>query len=113
MGFNGCTLPCRVNTRQNVPIEFVTFCSKFDIFSFDPNKIAVVVGTNSLSRGGTSYPVKRFIVHRNYIERILANDIGMIRVKYPIEFNKRVRPVTISPKAVPANTELIVTGQSV
>lgn len=70
----------------------------------------MLVGTNTLSSGGTVYPVEETILHEKYDESINANDIALVRVRDKIEFNDRVQPVPISPEEVPANTELIVSG---
>lgn len=78
--------------------------------SNDPDKIDILVGTNTLSSGGTHYRVKFFIIHPNYDNKMYANDIGLVRVRDPIEFNDKVQPIPISPKEVPDKTLLTVTG---
>lgn len=79
-------------------------------FSTEPDKMDILVGTNSLSTGGTRYRLKDFIIHENYDDRTHAYDIGLIRTALPIEFNPRVQPVILSAEEVPNRANLVVTG---
>lgn len=88
-----------------------TIQEKFQsIFSADPDNTDVLVGTNSLSTGGTRYRIKHFIIHENYDDKVYAYDIGLLRINGPIEFNARVQPVTLSPAEVPSGSILVVSG---
>lgn len=80
------------------------------IFSVDRDRTDILVGTNSLSSGGTRYGIKDFIIHENYEEKVYSNDIGLLRTRGPIEFNVRVQPVVLSPEEVPSGSNLVVTG---
>ncbi|KAL4720452.1 hypothetical protein ACJJTC_012470, partial [Scirpophaga incertulas] len=57
--------------------------------------IRVVVGTNSLSKGGISYSVSRIIVHENYNSKVIKNDVSVIRTSKEIEFNERAQPIQL------------------
>lgn len=74
------------------------------------NNFNVLVGTNSLNQGGYRHLVQDFIMHENYDANMAANDIGLIRVLIPIQFNDRVQPVPLSPQLVPENVALLVSG---
>lgn len=80
------------------------------ISSYDPNKISVRVGSNSLTEGGTTYLIDHYIIHENYDESIQSYDIGLVRVHDSIQFNDRVQPIPISAEVVPEQSELFVTG---
>lgn len=76
----------------------------------DVRSFNVLVGTNSLNHGGYRHLVKDFFIHDDFNASIGANDIGLIQVMNPIQFNDRVQPVPISAEVVPENIPLIVTG---
>ncbi|XP_057320830.1 chymotrypsin-2-like isoform X1 [Microplitis mediator] len=55
--------------------------------------VSVVMGTNTLSKGGDVYHPDLFIIHKNFNPRY--NDIALIRVSKEIKFNKKVQPVML------------------
>lgn len=69
----------------------------------------IMVGTNKLRSGGTRYSINYTIPHDGYI-RNHSNDIGLIRLQTPIEFNENVQAIRYSTLHVPENTELKVFG---
>ena len=87
---------------------------EFNIFLMncrqEPPDITVVVGTSKWNSGGTSYRVLRFIRHEKYEEGSYTYDIGLIRVKGPIQFTKYVKPIRYSATEVPDDVELEVFG---
>lgn len=70
----------------------------------------VLVGTNDTDAGGERYRAEEIILHEDFESRHLANNIGLVRLNKPIEFNDRVQPIKYTADAVPENTELVVTG---
>ncbi|KAL4714616.1 hypothetical protein ACJJTC_019679 [Scirpophaga incertulas] len=72
--------------------------------------IRVVVGTNSLSKGGISYSVSRIIVHENYNSKVIKNDVSVIRTSKEIEFNERVQPIQLPGENTGAGANLLLTG---
>lgn len=70
--------------------------------------LKVVVGTTELSTG-TEYPTDYTIAHDDYIP-YHSNDIGLIRLLKPIQFNENVQPIHYSTLEVPVNTKLKVFG---
>lgn len=75
-----------------------------------PQNITILVGTNNLKSGGTSYKVHKFIAHENYNQPPFAYDIGLILIDGEIEFNEKVQPIKCSNKFVKAGSKLSVTG---
>lgn len=71
----------------------------------------MLVGTNSLSSGGTRYNTNKTFVHENYTRSNYAYDVALLRVQTPIEFNEKVQPIKISSKVIEPGTEnLKITG---
>lgn len=79
-------------------------------FSLDPRGIKVVVGTNQWKFGGTHYEVAATIMHEKHGSIKYAYDIGLIRLKSPIEFNNKVQPIKLSSKVVTPGARLQATG---
>lgn len=71
----------------------------------------VLVGTNQWRFGGTRYKVNMTIVNEWYgYPAKHSNDIALIRVSEPFEFNAKVQPIEYSREAVPVHTKLTLTG---
>lgn len=101
----------RINSYCSLAnVEDLFISLRFYIHSMKTHKFVVFVGSNSLTDGGYRHLVKRFIVHENYDKEQAANDIALIRVRQPIQFNDRVQPVPMSAEVVPENATLVVTG---
>ncbi|XP_043803204.1 chymotrypsin-1-like [Apis laboriosa] len=79
------------------------------IYQKNASEITIVVGTNYLS-SGTIYVVKEMIWHENYNEIMIINDIGLIRVKNYIKYNKKVQPISLASNYTPENTTAVITG---
>lgn len=59
----------------------------------------VVAGT-TLIHGGEEqvYQVEYLVAHKDFSEKKLTNDVGLIRVSKDIEFNDKVQPIALPPK---------------
>ncbi|XP_055306138.1 chymotrypsin-2-like [Sitodiplosis mosellana] len=88
----------------------------------DASNVRVVVGTNDLQSGETTYTAVKSIIHRSYNQpRRLAYDIALIKVervrqvtfgtvRESIQFNDQVQPISYSPNVINAGTVLQTTG---
>lgn len=72
--------------------------------------IQIKVGSNQLSSSSVRYLTKKAIVHEHYDESSNANDLALIQMKVPFEFDERVQPLNLSTKEVAVNTQLSVYG---
>lgn len=57
-----------------------------------------------------NYQAERVVMHSQYNPRTLDNDIALIKVKKPIQFNKYVQPVCLPSKEFSAGTNCYITG---
>ncbi|XP_058462999.1 chymotrypsin-2-like [Malaya genurostris] len=53
----------------------------------EPANVLVLTGSQSLTEGGTNIPADRIIVHPNFNDTTLLNDVAVIRVRTPIILN--------------------------
>ncbi|XP_037047341.1 chymotrypsin-2-like [Bradysia coprophila] len=75
-----------------------------------PQQIKIMVGSNDF-KTGTFYEAERLITHEHFNKPTrLANDIGLVKVKGPIQFNENVQPVVLQETAVPDGSEVMLTG---
>lgn len=72
--------------------------------------LTVVVGTNHLSYGGYAYPAVKYLYHRDFNFDDILNDIALIKVGIPIQFNERIQPVSLATFNVPSGYNAIVSG---
>lgn len=74
------------------------------------SNVRVLVGTNDLKSGGTTYKALKSIIHKNYNRPIrLAKDIALIQVE-TIQFNDKVQPIKYSSNSVKAGANVQTTG---
>ena len=66
-------------------------CSKGE----SANGTAVRVDDNDYAQGGVTYDALEIISHPNYNANTLNNDIALIRVDGPINFNNSTQPVVL------------------
>lgn len=67
-----------------------------------------MVGTHNLTAGGTEYAIEKVFRHLFDDSPDYANDIALIKVATPIEFNDLVKPIEYSPHAVGGNETLLL-----
>ncbi|KAG5322237.1 CTR2 protein, partial [Pseudoatta argentina] len=58
--------------------------------------VTVHAGTNRLSESGYIYIPEEAIVHPDYDPNLMFNDIGLLRLKTDIQYNKLVQPISIA-----------------
>ncbi|XP_045510196.1 chymotrypsin-2-like [Colias croceus] len=75
-----------------------------------PRSMKVIVGTNSLVKGGQKYSVEKIIVHKDYDAGLIQNDISVVKVTENIEFSDRVQPIELPEANTGAQAELLLTG---
>lgn len=80
-----------------------------DTFNFTSSKIQIVAGTNEW-KTGTHYNVSKIIVHDKFVLSDYINDIALIRVRTPFEFNERIQPINFTSNAVEPDALLQTTG---
>ncbi|XP_046820253.1 chymotrypsin-2-like [Vespa crabro] len=61
----------------------------------DASRIAIVLGTNTLDKGGNLYQANMTIAHEEYNPRKIKNDIGLIKVDKDIEFTDKIKPINL------------------
>ncbi|KAK4878655.1 hypothetical protein RN001_011161 [Aquatica leii] len=85
-----------------------------DIFtsvsSFTATTLEVVVGTNSLSSGGTRYNVTQLILHPKYNNKNLANDLGLLKVLGTVTFGSNIKSIQLSTDYPPHGANLTLSG---
>lgn len=68
----------------------------FIIFnSFNDTAIAVVLGTNTLDKGGDEYSSIKNVIHPFYNSLLIRNDIGLIKLNKDIVFGDKVKPIAL------------------
>ncbi|XP_026462411.1 chymotrypsin-1-like [Ctenocephalides felis] len=77
------------------------------------DKLFIAVGLTNLGEGGTVYPVEKGIMHEEYEHYDIVNDIALIKVKSPIEFNEKVTTVKLGEDYVGGDVQLRLTGWGV
>lgn len=80
-------------------------------FRVDAEDSEILVGTNQWRFGGKRHKVNMTIVHEWYgWPTKHSNDIALIRVNEPFEFNEKCQPIKYSTEEVPVHTKLQFTG---
>ena len=67
----------------------------FSVPRFNDTSIDIVAGTNSLDKGGMMYHSKKIMGHPKYNSLLLRHDLGLIELEKPIEFNEKIKPVSL------------------
>ncbi|XP_076235067.1 trypsin-1-like [Calliopsis andreniformis] len=63
--------------------------------SFNDTGITVVLGTNTLDKGGDEYQSVKVISHPRYSSALIRNDIGLIKLNKDITFGDKVKPIAL------------------
>ncbi|EZA59134.1 hypothetical protein DMN91_008353 [Ooceraea biroi] len=65
---------------------------------FNDTAISVVLGTNTLDKGGDEYASIKKWVHPFYSSALIRNDIGLIKLDRDIVFGDKVKPINLPAK---------------
>lgn len=100
MGTNSCSLFIKVDINL-ISAEKTRYLSLSLLipttyrFSFNDTSIAVVLGSNTLNKGGDVYQSEKIISHPKYSSILIRNDIGLIKVDKDIVFGDKVKPIAL------------------
>lgn len=75
-----------------------------------PAGITIMAGSKSLSRGGSYHQVDRIIVHPNFDEYSLSNDVSVMRVRSPFILSRDIMAVQMSSEYVSIAYGALVSG---
>ncbi|XP_037877007.1 chymotrypsin-1 [Bombyx mori] len=75
-----------------------------------PEYFKATVGTNQLRAGGTSYGIRKVVVHENYDDYIIKNDIAIVFTEDEIEFGSKVDAIELNDEPVEKGEDLVLTG---
>lgn len=70
----------------------------------------VVVGTNLLSEGGYEYQLSRIIVHPNFNDYNLDNNLALLEILFEIDFYPTVQPIPLATFEITGTTTAVVAG---
>lgn len=76
----------------------------------DINDMHVVVGIGRGSIQGKRYALERYIVHPQFSEEYMANNIGLLKTKYSLKFDDRTQPIPISSAFMGMQDTAVVVG---
>lgn len=111
VNFNKSELSAIARLHLNCLSYKLCIYSNFPNFSRGPQDIEILVGTNLKDgSGGKYYKVEKVIRHEKHDRPRRANDVALIRLKMPIEFNEKVQPIKISAKKIAEGENLLVSG---
>ncbi|XP_037032972.1 chymotrypsin-2-like isoform X5 [Bradysia coprophila] len=78
----------------------------FEEYSLESSTI--LVGSNDLNRGGTRYEIEQLIPYEDTKDN--PNDIALVKLTVPIQFNENVRPIELDDREVPDGAVVQLTG---
>ncbi|KAJ8676683.1 hypothetical protein QAD02_012470 [Eretmocerus hayati] len=72
--------------------------------------LTVLTGSTNQGRGGEQHQIAQIIVHEDYNESLVDNDIALIKVTKPIEFKDSQKPIPIATQPPRAGQEMEIAG---
>ncbi|KAG7202864.1 hypothetical protein KM043_010014 [Ampulex compressa] len=63
--------------------------------NFNDTTIGVVLGSNTLDKGGEEYRSEQIMGHPQYSSTLVRNDIGLIKLDKDIVFSDKVKPIDL------------------
>lgn len=79
-------------------------------FRMKPEYFKAVVGTNQLRAGGTAYDIRKVVVHEDYDDDLIKNDIAILFTEKEMDFGSEVDAVELNDEPVEKGEELVLTG---
>ncbi|CAG9822920.1 unnamed protein product [Phaedon cochleariae] len=78
----------------------------------DTENLNIRVGSSEWSAEGKLHYVKRYITHPQYNITTMDNDIALLELAVPVDFNESVRParLPVAGQEIPDNAQLTITG---
>jgi len=87
-----------ITARDNCLTELLLYNFIIFVYSLDNTVITVVLGTNTLDKGGDQYfSIKKWI-HPYYNSVLIWHDIALIKVNKDIVFGDKVKPIALPTK---------------
>ncbi|XP_045501829.1 chymotrypsin-2-like [Colias croceus] len=77
---------------------------------FSAETIKVVVGSNKIVGDGQIYDVEEVIIHEDYDDKKIKNDIALIKVSTDIEFSDKVQPIALPTKNTKPGANVLLSG---
>lgn len=93
--------------QHSTKVKLIKYCL---FFRSAAGLFTVVVGTNQLNSGGARHSVAQLITHPGYNANTIENDIAILRLVTPIEFNSLVQPIALPEVNTGADEQAIVAG---
>jgi len=78
-----------------------------------PELYSVVIGSHStvkVEMYEKTFNISQLIMHEDYDEDTIANDVALIKLNEPISYSAHVMPVCLDREDVPTGTDCIITG---
>lgn len=69
-----------------------------------------MAGSNSLKDGGIKRNVNLALPHEKYNPREFTNDIALIRLEEPLEFNDSIKSIALRTKKAPNGSNVTISG---
>ncbi|KAL5277218.1 hypothetical protein ACFFRR_002443 [Megaselia abdita] len=80
------------------------------VTGWNPAYIRVISGTNQYKNPGAVHHVESVKIHCNYDRPMYHNDIALLKMKEPIQFNAKTQKIEYDPVPVQEGEEVILTG---
>ncbi|KAB0797010.1 hypothetical protein PPYR_11071 [Photinus pyralis] len=81
------------------------------LYGFEQMPMSITVGSNTLDQGGDSYEIAERRPHDLYDPMGgYRNDIGILKLKTPIVFNEKVKPVKLSENYIGTSIGCVLSG---
>ncbi|XP_017772800.1 PREDICTED: chymotrypsin-1-like [Nicrophorus vespilloides] len=72
--------------------------------------LTVVVGSNKLNSGGVKYKISKAIYHENYDGYLIKNDVAVLKLAKPLEFNSDVQPIPLADSDIGGDADCVLSG---
>lgn len=78
----------------------------------DPKEFGIIVGAHRRDSDlhGKTHKIKTWVRHQNFSSTYMKNDIGLIQLEKPIEFDKFTAPIKVSHEFIDGGVDAIVSG---